>query len=503
MYNTNNLFMEKKHFSLRRKAYVLMSLAAGVTLLASCAQDGFDDERFDGGVYNTQLQAPSVDDITVTASADGTKQTISWPVVYGAGGYHAVLTNTSSGELVKDTIIDGISFATDRIEDNYYELSLSVLDNEECNNKGSEPVLKAFNTFALAIGTIPTGSDLFTYFQENPLPELSEEAVVYDLEPKGQYTLSDKLDFGAQNVTLRTLGDNASITVSDGACFVLGNGLKLQNINIDNTGNTTTGLLLLSGEPSEALSTEALGYKAAGANQDGYVMTNPVTLKNVNVKNLQKSLVYGNKKNWSLTNLIIDGCIIQLDNESSNGVINLQGASNGLIRYLQVSNSTFFNLKENSSAYFLRYSNSSNAQPQKIFGTGSQASLTLQNNTFANVFTGKDFANNLANSNLITTTMTDNIFYDVFRVYQFVQTNTIRTTTNNYIWWVKTSKQNNDTSRTDSNGNPLCTEADPGFPAIETLTPLDFAAENCGADFTPSGTPQANNAGDPRWLSGN
>ena len=45
--------MKKNHFSLRRKAYALMSLAAGVLLFASCAQDGFDEESFDSGVYNT------------------------------------------------------------------------------------------------------------------------------------------------------------------------------------------------------------------------------------------------------------------------------------------------------------------------------------------------------------------------------------------------------------------------------------------------------------------
>lgn len=80
--------MKKNHFSLRRKAYALMSLAAGVLLFASCAQDGFDEESFDSGVYNTQLEAPSTDDIQITASADGTQQTISWPVVYEIGRAH-------------------------------------------------------------------------------------------------------------------------------------------------------------------------------------------------------------------------------------------------------------------------------------------------------------------------------------------------------------------------------------------------------------------------------
>ncbi len=493
--------MKKTYFSLRRKAYSLMSLAAGVLLFASCAQDGFDEENFDSGVYNTQLEAPSIDDIQITASADGSKQTISWPVVYGAGGYHAILKNTTAGEIVVDSIYDGTSFAVDRIEDNNYELSLEVLGNEERNNKGCEPVIKTFNTFAVAFATIPSGSDLYEYFQNNPLPDLQENDLIYDLEPGGQYTMSGKIDFGAQNSMIRVIGDdNALITCSDGACFIFGNGFKMQNINIDNTDNTANGLFTMSDTPSESLSTEALGYKAAGANQNGYVMTNPVSLKNVNIKNLKKSLIYGNKTSWSLTNLIIENCIIQLDNDGSNGVINMYGASNGLIKSIQISNNTFYNLKENSSAYFLRYSNSSNAQPQKIFGNGQNATITFTHNTVANVFTGKDFANNLANTNLITTTMTDNIFYDVFRIYQFVQTNTVKTTTNNYIWWVKTSQQSNDITRTDNNGHPLCTNADPGFPAMESLRALDFNAVNCGANFTPSGTPLSGMAGDPRWL---
>lgn len=476
-------------------------------MLSSCAQDGFDDESFDIGVYNTQLEAPSADDITVTASADGTQQTISWPVVYGAGGYHAILTNLTSEEVLVDSIIDGVSFASTRVEDNNYSFSLQVLGNEERNNTESEVVVKTFNTFTASYGTIPAG-DLNTYFQNNPLPtEVSTDAIAFDLDPNGQYTLSDVLDFGDHYVVLRSTGDNATITCSDGAYFKFGNGFKLQNLNIDCTGNTANGLLFLTDTPSESQSITSLGYTALGANQTGYVMTNPVYLKNVNVKNLGKSLLHGGSVSWSLTNFMIENSIIQLDNgDQSSSVINLYGSTgsgNGLIKSLSITGSTFYNLQENDKAYFLRYKSSSNAQPQKIFGTGATATISITNSTFANVFTAKDFANNLANHNLITTILQSNIFYDVYRVYQIVQTNTTRTTTNNYIWWVKTSKQSNDTSRTDSNGNPICTEADPGFPTIETLTALDFTQDNCGQNFTPSGVPLSNSAGDPRWLTGN
>lgn len=486
------------------KARTLAYAVVGALLLSSCAQDGFDDETFNSGVSDTQLETPSADEIEITASADGTQQTISWPVVYGASGYKAVLTNETSGELLVDSVLDGISFVVPRVADNNYKLLLTALGDTDKNNTDGEEVLKEFNTFAVAIATIPEGSDLMQYFTDNPVQPQESGDAVYDLVPGGQYTVSGVVDFGDQSVMLRSMAENAVITFADGACLKFGNGLKLQNINIDNTGNTANGVLTMSDTPNASLSTEALGYKALGANQDGYVMTNPVHLKNVNAKNLGKSLIYGNKTNWSLTNLIIENCIIQIDNgDNSSSIINLYGASNGLIKNLSITNSTFYNLQENSSAYFMRYSNSSNAQPNKIFGTGQSATLSITHCTFANTFTGKDMANNLANTNLVTTILTDNIFYDVFRVYQFVQSNTTRTTTNNYIWWVKTSPQSNDTSRTDSNGNPLCTEADPGFPTMESLAPLDFSAENCGVNFTPSGVPADNRAGDPRWLTAN
>ena len=65
---------------------------------------------------------------------------------------------------------------------------------------------------------------------------------------------------------------------------------------------------------------------------------------------------------------------------------------------------------------------------------------------------------------------------------------------------MNTPKQTNDITRTDSNGNPLCTEADPGFPTIDALTPMDLSQPNGGANFVPSGLPLENRAGDPRWL---
>ena len=60
-----------------------------VLLAASCAR-GVDDESFSGGVTNTQLESPTIDEasFSILTNPDGTESVkVSWPVIYGAGGY--------------------------------------------------------------------------------------------------------------------------------------------------------------------------------------------------------------------------------------------------------------------------------------------------------------------------------------------------------------------------------------------------------------------------------
>ena len=66
---------------------MLSLLCAGVSMLWSCAEDGYDDETFRSTVTNSTLTSPAADGIVITPSADGKTQTISWKVVDGAGGY--------------------------------------------------------------------------------------------------------------------------------------------------------------------------------------------------------------------------------------------------------------------------------------------------------------------------------------------------------------------------------------------------------------------------------
>ena len=198
--------MKQKQISKRNRFFTwtwqgCLLLGVAVFLMTSCAGDGFADESFvpGNGVTNTQLVSPSVDDITITPSADGSKQTIAWPVVNGAGGYQAILTNLTTDEVMVDSIIDGLSFIVDREEDTNYQLDLKVLGNEKLGNTAGEMVSKAFTTFSESNGTIANGTDLYEYFQTNPVPDPQEGAetdeFIFDLVSNGEYTISQPLDF--------------------------------------------------------------------------------------------------------------------------------------------------------------------------------------------------------------------------------------------------------------------------------------------------------------------
>ena len=199
----------------------------------------------------------------------------------------------------------------------------------------------------------------------------------------------------------------------------------------------------------------------------------------------------------------ITDCIVQLNNSGSNSVINLYGASNGLIKDLTIKNNTFYNLIQNSSAYFIRYSNSSNAQPKKIFGSsGDSSTFTIEYNTFSHVISNKDFANNMPNTNTLKTNVQYNIFYDVFRLYQIIQSQSLMYTAGNTIYgtWGGTPNSNDTGGRKDKNGNPYATLEDPEFEGPFEVE-LDLTKVNGGVDFTPHGpVATQNRSGDPRWY---
>ena len=133
---------------------------------------------------------------------------------------------------------------------------------------------------------------------------------------------------------------------------------------------------------------------------------------------------------------------------------------------MRIENSTFYNLVKNDKAYFLRYANSSNAQPKKIFGdTDNSTTHVISHCTFSKTFSNKDFANNMPNTNTVKTTVEYCVFYDVFRLYQYIQSQAYMLTPFNTICGVDGGAPNNKDigGRKDKQGNPYATEEDPQF----------------------------------------
>ena len=476
--------------------------------VTSCAVGYDDDERFSGGVSNAQLQSPelSADCFATITNPDGSESVkFTWPLVMGAGGYLcnvAVVDDPTSPEyLITDSVVDGCSVIFERREDTKYSVSVKTLGNPKYNNaEATETSEFAYSTLVPAL-TIPAGTEISRFIAENLAAADGE--LGFELLAGETYALDGTADFGLNTVTFRgSKANRPTVVVGPQGRISTQAGLKIKFINFDCSGSNEGGLLVLPDSPDPSISTEALGYKAVGANQDGWVINDPVMFQECYVKGLKTSLLYGNKTNWSLRDFRINDCIVQLNNSSSSSVINLYGASNGLIKDMRIENSTFYNLVENSSAYFLRYSNSSNAQPQKIFGSNdATTSHTVSHCTFSRTFTNKDFANMMPTVATFSITVDHSIFYDVFRLYQYFANNTTKKTEYNSICGANGgAPDNNDLSRRDSNDQPLAIQDDPQFVGPFTQE-LDFTKENGGVNFRPT-SPYAtqNKIGDPRWF---
>lgn len=476
--------------------------------MLSC-QQGFDDnERFSSDVSGVTLESPELNENSFQAlvNTNGEESVkVTWPVVKGAGGYLfnvAIVDDPSNPvEVVKDSIVDGCSIIFKKKEDTKYEISIKTLGNEKLNNKEAELANNYAYSTLVPAQTIAEGQELVEFVRANLQNSTQEQGL--ELLGGKTYYLNEIIDFDLNTVTFRgNKANRPTIVLGPNGGLMTQGGLKLKFINFDCTETSKIGILGLSDNPSATISTEALGYKNDEANQNGFVINDPIIIQECNFKNIKNSLLYGNKKPWSLRDFRIVDCIVQLNNPGSSSVIRLDDGGNGLIKDLTVRNSTFLNLVENKSGYFIRYSNASNAQPKKIFGNaGNSSTFTIEHNTFSHVMSGKDFANNMPNTNTLTTKVQYNIFYDVFRVYQILQSQAKRYTADNIIYGVPgRDPQSTDLDRTDTDGKPYTTLEDPDFEGPFEVA-LNLEEVNGGLKFTPrSALALDKKIGDPRWI---
>lgn len=475
--------------------------------MTSCAQDGFTEETFETNVRNTQVESPSADNISIKQNSSGTEQIISWPVVLGAGGFECKVVDESdeaNPEVIFENVVDGCSFRAKREDDAKYRIFIHALGNKKYNNTDATNTTEvAYNTIVEPYKVIPANTDLAEFFDSEDIPdnkidEVTKEvkAIAYNLEAGASYTMSDTVSFGNRKVLLYSTKAGADLKITgEKAMFEIQNGFTMRNLRIDAGSSNSTGLIMCSNTPDTSVPYNESVYTEA-ATTGSYLIYEPVEIKNCMIKDMKKALIstaanYG----WVLRVFTIMNNIIQMDNEKGYFLDFYGSGKSSAFKELLIQNNTIYNIKENNSQFVIRFGNASNAV--KLFGTNNNPekgrfNWQISNNTLIGVFTAKDFGNNIPNNACVTNIMTDNIFYNVWRLQKFIQGNQTRTYYNNYIW------SDGKTSIDGTDKSTYCTEMDPGFTAPDTS--IDLTKAGGGLNLTPSGTVFTSGAGDPRWL---
>lgn len=478
----------------------MLLAGAGTLLMTACAVDGYDDdERFVSDVTGATLASPSAETITVTPSADGKTQTISWPVVKGAGGYlvNFIDEGNPTEPIVKDSLVDGCSVTVKREEDMNYLLTIKTMGRKDANNQDASSATEMkISTFTPTYKTIPAGSDLKAWFEANPAP--AGENHNFDLEGGAEYTLSGLLDFGASSVTLRSNNKAvpAKITFTDNSSELsTSGGLVLKYLNIDCSASSQA-FISLSRNPAIA----PVIVNAWSADYNFYRVKDNISVLSCQITGVNSYFIWDNQVScWFADNVLVDNCLVHLTTPSNSKALSggyfwtNKGA--GFFRNLTVSNSTFYNTGEGDVKYFVQYGGFGNDQvkdPDTQFGW-TENTITYQNCTFYHVCASGQWGNynGVAGKKTSYWNLKNCIFYDcsssgVARRFLAGKQNQPTATFENNTYMHPDGTFDNP-SNYDTSGTNI--DEDPGF------------RDPANADFTISNPTHINRkCGDPRWL---
>lgn len=465
--------------------------------MVSCAQDGFDEETWQSSVTGQMLTSPDADAIVASKNADGSQWIITWPLVKGASGFLCTVTNVTDplNEIVvfKDSLIDGCNLSFAREEDTFYELEIRTIGNKDLNNQDAvTATVKEFNSFVPTWKTVPAGSDITTWLAANPIPEDYEGDVCINLEPGESYTMSDVVDFGSHQGTIRSTIEASPANVKftgAKAGFIISDGFTMKNINFE-CGESQAVFITLNKEPKESLLAGSV-----------YLVSEPIYIKNCTVDGLHGRYLYDNGQKYMAKTVIIDNCLFHLESTGSKPFIEFYDGGS-CVADLTIRNSTIWNTTETDMDYFVRYYNGGNATQAGL----STNSISYSNSTFYNIAHKKQMGNYDGIAGKATTyfTLRECVFVDcsgnpnaetgvpadggVVRYFLSRKTSSNATIKNNTYWYEGADMN---MGSWDATGTAIL--GDPAFRNPKGTVKT--------ADFHMGGAAQ-NNAkiGDPRWL---
>ena len=490
-------FSRKSCFFTRLRQGGLL-LGATALMLASCAKDGYDDgERFVSDVSGATLVSPQADQITVTPSTDGKSQTITWPVVKGAGGYLFSFFDAGNMEapIVKDSLIDGCSVTVTREEDMNYVARIKTMGKPSANNsEASEATELRISTFTPTFKTIPSGTDLNDWFAANPVPDESIGSNLnYDLEAGGSYTVSKELDFDGHWVTLRSNSKTSPATITyttEASCINFAAPFSVKYLKFDCSGMAANnGVFGFSKAPTAARDA-ATEFVIFGGN---------VTIVNSMFENVNGYFFWDNRKDQKVAavQFLIDNCVVEMTPPASNSGAVIWTNKGGHINDLTVSNSTFYNCSAEGDVKYFYQAGMYRAKDINMGADqgGPGNSITYKNSTFCRVgWNGGQWGNynGMNGKNDSYWTMTDCIFYacsqagGVPRRFLHGKANQPTATFANNTYMQADGTFDN-VGEYDTSGSQI--EEDPQF------------ANPSAGDFHVGGATQlSRRTGDPRWL---
>lgn len=393
--------MKSKHLFLRVKRNSLTFVAA-MLLFSSCVDGYKDDRTFSPGVQGVTLESPSTEGWTFTRNVDITSLEITWPVVLGAGGYQVTFYNADDPDNLiaigeENEIVDKCKIARDITVDTRYKVVVKALGNEKYNNSDAVTATEmTYNTLVPLREIIPSGTNLTTYFTDNPIAPLEEgeEEVAFELVAGGNYEMDGNIDLGTTTLTIR--GDkvnHAKITMKGNAYFInRGAGFKVKFIDFDFDESTYT--------VSNSRGVVVFNSTEAGIVQQPYVF------QSCNLNNIPVPLYYCNN-GYALAALSVDDCLVGIKDGSTN-FIAFNGQ--GWIKDLSFTNTTiYYPVAGNGYLVQMR-----GRTPSNFSGSGWSASLRKMNNcTFYRVGNNRFFNNVIgSNSAVFTLEMQNTIFAD-------------------------------------------------------------------------------------------